>query len=353
MVPRRIKNTDPLSRPNGKVPRAFVDALTDLMGRRSREDLIQCLVNYLKNIPDIDDVVVLKLFNRDNESDFNSDNANTALYREILSGSELGEPILGTEDYLQCVVTQEAVVSDGSDTKRLVLPARGLRGIAGLVVIYGNGITDEDCRYQIEVMVNIWNSHLCLIDKNERDVLTGLLNRQAFQSLFPQVVRDQIQEQGQDKRDKPSGKALAMFDIDHFKEVNDRFGHLYGDEVIVHFSQLMTRSFRYYDHVFRYGGEEFVVILTNVNMELAETILERFRKAVQEYDFPQIGTKTVSIGVMEINTRELPTTLIDKADKALYYAKQHGRNRVCVYEKLVDSGALPASQEGAGDIELF
>ena len=131
------------------------------------------------------------------------------------------------------------------------------------------------------------------------------------------------------------------------------FGHLFGDEVLVHFARLMNTSFRPYDDLFRYGGEEFVAILQNVEMEKALSILERFRHAVERYDYPQVGQKTVSIGVVQIAAGQMPSTLLDRADKALYYAKQHGRNRICAYEHLVTSGQLQESDVSSGDVELF
>ena len=89
------------------------------------------------------------------------------------------------------------------------------------------------------------------------------------------------------------------------------------------------------------------------NPALGLPILERFCKAVEMYNFPQVGKKTVSIGVVQMVAGELPSTLLDKADKALYYAKQHGRNRVCAYEHLVASGQLQENNVSSGDVELF
>jgi diguanylate cyclase (GGDEF)-like protein len=141
-------------------------------------------------------------------------------------------------------------------------------------------------------------------------------------------------------------------DIDHFKQVNDEYGHLYGDEVLLLFSRLMTKSFRHYDLLFRYGGEEFVVVLNNTDLETALTILERFRITIENYNFPQIGRKTISIGVTEISDQTMLSNVIDRADKALYYAKKNGRNQVCCYEKLVGAGLI-SNKTATEDIELF
>ncbi|MDH5649220.1 MAG: GGDEF domain-containing protein, partial [Gammaproteobacteria bacterium] len=146
---------------------------------------------------------------------------------------------------------------------------------------------------------------------------------------------------------------LALVDVDRFKSVNDELGHLYGDEVLVHLSQIMNRSFRYYDLVCRYGGEEFAILLRDVDLAQAMEVLERFRVTVENYHFPQVGNKTVSIGVVQVEPGEIMPAIIDKADKALYYSKTHGRNQMHAYEKLVASGELAPRESKSGDVELF
>ena len=340
-----------INKDQGVVPVSFVEALIDLMGSRSRQDLIACLMAHLSKLKDVEQVVVYELCNENNDSVFNADNVQSAQIRSMLSGEGDGEAIDKHPEYIQSVLSKSSALSNKQGRQQFIVPVLGNRDVIGLIVVSGKSFSD-DMRFRIEAMTNIWNRHLCLIDKNERDILTGLYNRYALESMFPRILHDLIEQKQSRRRDNTTTKVLAMFDIDHFKEVNDRFGHLYGDEVIVHFARLMMRSFRFYDYLFRYGGEEFVVILSDVDTNTAEAVLERFRQAVENYDFPQIGRKTVSIGMIEINTQDLPTTMLDKADKALYYAKQHGRNRVFVYEKLVESGALSVSQD-TGDIELF
>ena len=136
---------------------------------------------------------------------------------------------------------------------------------------------------------------------------------------------------------------------DHFKRVNDTYGHLYGDEVLLHFSRLMEQNFRYKDIPFRFGGEEFVLLLETSGIDDVQPVLDRFRKVVESYDFPGVGKVTVSIGYTKCEQNTLPTTLIDHADKALYFAKENGRNRVVSYDE------LPEAESCAGDnnVDLF
>ena len=106
------------------------------------------------------------------------------------------------------------------------------------------------------------------------------------------------------------------------KLVNDGYGHLFGDEVLLLVSRLMKRSFRGADQLFRFGGEEFLVVLERTN-ELGATIaLERLRSAVAEYPFPQIGKVTVSAGFTRIVPTDVATTCVERADEALYHAKK-------------------------------
>ncbi len=166
----------------------------------------------------------------------------------------------------------------------------------------------------------IYRNLVILHDTKERDVLTKLPNRQSLDVRLLQVCEHYRYI------DNPEGESswIAILDIDHFKRVNDDFGHLYGDEVLLTFSQLMGKCFRYNDFLFRFGGEEFVVILNLVSQRMAMTIFNRFREAVANYHFPTVGRITVSIGLTRINGVSMPTTQLDCADKALYYAKENG-----------------------------
>lgn len=195
----------------------------------------------------------------------------------------------------------------------------------------------------------LYRNQMLLHHNKEHDVLTKLPNRQFLFARLLQVC-DFYRNRIPNDLQKSQSSWLALLDIDHFKRVNDTFGHLYGDEVLLLFSQIMTNEFRYNDFLFRYGGEEFVVILNLTDQTGAWLAFDRFRQMIEAFSFPTVGKVTVSIGVTHITTSAMPTSLLDEADKALYYAKGNGRNQVvfydCIYadatEELTDS-----------DIELF
>lgn len=128
--------------------------------------------------------------------------------------------------------------------------------------------------------------------------------------------------------------SLLLIDIDRFKEFNDSFGHLEGDKVLVRFSQLLKSCLRANDSAYRYGGEEFTVILPETGAEEARTVAQRIRVALEAERFTPSSerpvSKTISIGVTEYCPMEDMTTFIRRADEAMYISKQNGRNRVSV-----------------------
>jgi diguanylate cyclase (GGDEF)-like protein len=203
-----------------------------------------------------------------------------------------------------------------------------------------------------------------LLDYSERDSLTGLLNRKTFDDNFLKILRTSVSQNNQahledagvveERRNSAVEKQhwLAVLDIDHFKRVNDQFGHLYGDEVLILVANIMRSSFRPADKLFRFGGEEFVILLRSTTEEDAEMIFERFRHNVESYAFPQVGRVTVSIGFAHIDPFEPAVGIMGRADQALYFAKSNGRNRTCHYECLVKSGELKV-ELSHDDVEFF
>jgi diguanylate cyclase (GGDEF)-like protein len=139
--------------------------------------------------------------------------------------------------------------------------------------------------------------------------------------------------------------ALLLIDIDHFKDYNDMFGHLEGDKVLVRFSQILGSCLRANDSAYRYGGEEFTVILPETGAEEARTVAQRIRAAVEAEIFAlhtgRSVSKTISIGVTEYCPPEEMTAFINRADAAMYLSKQNGRNRVSTL--FADATCAPAT----------
>lgn len=152
------------------------------------------------------------------------------------------------------------------------------------------------------------------------DVLTGAFNRRKFDDDLNSIIGNM------EKKDIPF--SLIFLDIDHFKMINDRHGHKMGDFVLQSVSRLIRENVRATDRLFRWGGEEFILILPDANLESAKCVAEKIRNIIQDYDF-KIGDKiTVSLGVGEYKLNENIDQIIVRVDSALLKAKSKGRNRV-------------------------
>ena len=201
-------------------------------------------------------------------------------------------------------------------------------------------------------IVGVYRNFQNLLDYSERDSLTGLLNRKTFDGQLSRMLQNgggQALNGTADERGGEAGQWLVVADIDFFKSVNDRFGHVYGDEVLILVANMLVSSFRADDRVFRFGGEEFVILLRSATSEQAHAIIERFRTNVAAHVFPQVGTVTVSLGYVRVRPGDSPVASLGHADQALYHAKTHGRNRTCHYDDIVATGELqlPASNDTA------
>lgn len=152
------------------------------------------------------------------------------------------------------------------------------------------------------------------------DGLTGINNRQEFNRLLDQEI-ERANRYG-------TPMALIMYDLDHFKRVNDHFGHDTGDDVLRKVTELTSQHIRGTDLHGRWGGEEFMVILPQSGLEAAREVAEKLRKAIASYCFDQVGTVSASYGVVELNPQENAKVLAQRVDEAMYRAKERGRNRV-------------------------
>jgi diguanylate cyclase (GGDEF) domain len=155
------------------------------------------------------------------------------------------------------------------------------------------------------------------------DGLTGLKNHRAFQESLHSAA------QMAERLQQPL--SLVMFDIDHFKQFNDTFGHPAGDELLRQVAQVLRESARAYDVAARYGGEEFALLLPNTALEQAVQVAERLRQQIRAIENPHAPV-SASFGVATYRRGTPPATLVYEADAALYRAKRGGRDRVCVYQ---------------------
>jgi len=254
-----------------------------------------------------------------------------------------------------CEIVSETI----DDTTRTIFPVTFASAVINLLVIYHHheNLLDKNL---ILGFLHIYSNFIAVLNDNERDTLTGLLNRKTFDTLISELL-EKIDKNREPPKKSAERRELAsdtchwmgVLDIDHFKNINDSFGHLFGDEVLVIIAGIMGDSFRSHDLLFRYGGEEFVVVISQTTEKNAIMVFERFRKKLEAFAFPQVSQVTVSIGIAKILPDTHPSIVIEQADMALYYSKNNGRNRLSNYHELVKLGEISERSVATGEVELF
>jgi diguanylate cyclase (GGDEF)-like protein len=232
--------------------------------------------------------------------------------------------------------------------KRHVFPAKFDNTVLGFLVIEADKHSIEPYTAVIAHLLNVYVKQLSTLHYACIDPLSQLLNRQTFEEKVLSVVaRDHhaALRQGYAER----RWYLAMLDIDNFKSVNDTFGHVIGDEVILLVAQLLKDNFRAEDYVFRYGGEEFAALFPSQDAETAFKGLDKIRALIAKKRFPQVGSVTVSGGYVSLVNIGQALEAVNQADQALYHSKQAGRNTITYFDDLDIKPLMPKQK----NIELF
>jgi len=269
-------------------------------------------------------------------------------------------PPLDPDSALACAEgswTMEVQVDAGTGC-HTVLPLGNAGAPVSLVEVESAQPLSAEVCAVLQGVLQLYQNFEGLLDYGEKDALTELLNRKTFDGAFAKAAvlhasPQQVQEQDRRAALTDDGYWLAVLDIDHFKRVNDNYGHLIGDEVLLLMARLMRAHFRFQDQLYRFGGEEFVILMRCGSHEDAHNALDRFREVVAEYAFPQVGHISVSIGFAGLREDDTPGGAFDRADKAVYYAKEHGRNQVCSYQVLLAAGELSEEAEDDNEVDFF
>ncbi len=159
-----------------------------------------------------------------------------------------------------------------------------------------------------------------LYNQTIKDELTGAFNRRFLYHIFPVEKERALRNNYK--------ISVIMFDIDDFKKINDNFGHQIGDYVLKTLCEVIKKNIRKYDYLFRIGGEEFVILLINADINNAYKVAEKLRKIVEEYKFDERFRVTISLGVAEVFENDTLNDVLERADKAMYKAKSLGKNKV-------------------------
>jgi len=245
-----------------------------------------------------------------------------------------------------------------------LFPIATEREVVGVLEIHSASRLKSKDQRMVTSVLRIYHNFQGLLDYSERDTLTGLLNRKTFEESFLKALSELstlaqvaaadalVGEHDRRHENMHPQYFLGVIDIDHFKAVNDGFGHLIGDEVLLLLSRLMRSSFRFHDLLYRFGGEEFVVLMRCDEGLDAAHAFERLRHNTEHYAFPQVGRITVSIGFTQVRVGDSPAAAFERADKAVYHAKDNGRNQVHNHADLVSAGQMQEVTQ-LSDMELF
>ena len=220
--------------------------------------------------------------------------------------------------YPDCIVFKDNQSTNGSYVNDIRIQSQEIKASARIRI--GNTIMKIEYKKASEVKIEN-----ALYNAANTDNLTKILNRHAFMSRAEEEVLSCIQNNER--------LAIIMCDVDHFKRINDNFGHPAGDRILMDLAEVLQSQMRKNDMLARYGGEEFIMLLRNEETDSIAKLAERIRQKVEQYDFSfedtQIPT-TLSIGVCNRTGIEIHSlsALIKEADNALYQAKNNGRNSV-------------------------
>jgi len=345
----------------------LVDHLADLTGLRDRDTLDVSLVGALRDLLSPQCAAVHRVVSDEDGHQHWLTRARQTRDDPVATGDpawtdlrtlpELSEQPL----WVQCRTEGDLVVGPQiGSLHQQVFPVVSDSGVAGVLELLTDEPLNDMSVRMVHGILRVYRNLQGLLDYSERDTLTNLLNRKSFDETFYKASAIPLVHQEQPARanDQRRGDTaqvqyfLGVADIDFFKKVNDTFGHLIGDEVLLLVSRIMRGAFRFYDQLYRFGGEEFVILLRCTDEDDAQSALERFRRIVEDYSFPQVQHITVSLGFTDVRPGDTPAAAFERADQAVYHAKHHGRNMVCSHARLVREGHLTDDTKSS-DVELF
>lgn len=343
----------------------FIETVADLTAERDRETLEVSLVQLLLAQLDARTVTYSRLV---------ADDGGMRLWpllrgssSELIRLDEAGDvcSLTRLDGMRERCVTERSVlrlISEGDACCSYLFPVLSEHEAVGLIEAEGVAfVLAPERETAVANLLRIYRNHLALLDYGEHDTLTSLRNRKTFESDFTRLLHGARLQGGdahprRDVRVDPGPDAahwLAVVDVDRFKRINDAFGHLYGDEVLLLLAQTMRAQFRPVDRLYRFGGEEFVIVLARTPSAVARLPLDRLRTTIESRVFSRVGQVTVSIGYTRIQSLDDAASAFDRADAALYHAKQNGRNQVHAWEDLIDAKLIVPKQSAQAEVELF
>ncbi|MDY7537865.1 GGDEF domain-containing protein [Undibacterium sp. 5I1] len=314
----------------------------EIIGNLNADAVFSCLDLHLRNLVDSTNLHVYQLKESGNvlRLVFGQDSQNKPLVAEILLNDQTNPIALYAQARQVHFDARDSAethtVNNRLDRTQLMSALQINERLLGIMVIQSTGghvfserecaIVETLCAYGSIAMANAEVQEK-LLEKNQlleqlavKDRLTGLFNR----LKLDQILEDELVR----SRRYASIFSVVLLDVDHFKSVNDNFGHPVGDQVLKEMSNILEQSTREVDIVGRWGGEEFMIICPDTDIEGAYKLAEKLRLEIASHLFQIVGTKTASFGVAGSNKNDTPQSLLTRVDEALYRSKKMGRNRV-------------------------
>ncbi|OGB31332.1 MAG: diguanylate cyclase [Burkholderiales bacterium RIFCSPLOWO2_12_FULL_61_40] len=237
----------------------------------------------------------------------------------------------------------------------------------GVIEIHSGAALTSAQLQSIGELHRVFRNMYSLLAYSDRDALTGLLNRKSLDDTFYSAVLEELDEgaeaksnarqavvaSGQERRHRvPPNYWLGTVSVDNFGVINDKNGHLIAEEVLLLVARIMNNTFRTYDRIYRFGGEQFAVLMHCPDEALVLAAFERFRANMEKFNFPQVGRVTASGGFTRISAEDSPSTALERAERAVDYAQHHGYNQVFSHIDLVRKGFFGDTPK-IGAVDLF
>lgn len=261
-------------------------------------------------------------------------------------------------DRLHCIQQKEMVEiawagEDGPRITYLPLFTDALAGDEGVLEIHSASALREDQLQIVGDVSRVFRNMYRLLAYSDRDALTGLLNRKSLDDTFYSAVLEEMGQvdepsmaarqpalaAGQERRHRvPPNYWLGTISVDSYGVINDQHGHLIAEEVLLLVARIMNNTFRTYDRLYRFGGEQFAVLMHCPDEALVLAAFERFRANIEKFNFPQVGRLTICGGFTRVSPDDSPSTALERAERAVDYAQHHGQNEVFSHAELVRKG---------------
>lgn len=276
------------------------------------------------------------------------------------------------KDRLNCVLTHSPMVvawagEEGPRITYIPLFSDSRNDDEGVIEIHSGSVLKDGQMQSISELHRVFKNMYNLLAYSDRDALTGLLNRKSLDDTFYSAVLEEMDDAldghskaldvlaipGQERRHRvPPNYWLGTMSVDNFGLLSDKSGHLIAEEVLLLVARIMNNTFRTYDRIYRFGGEQFAVLMHCPDEALVLAAFERFRANMEKFNFPQVGRVTACGGFTRISADDSPSTALERAERAVDYAQHNGGNKVFSHIDLVRKGFFGDAPK-IGAVDLF